>query len=68
MIARNYQRRTALTIMELLVSVSILTLLAPLLLPALLQARAMARRIAQNNQRQWGLFVSRVGDDLRRPG
>jgi Tfp pilus assembly protein FimT len=34
MIARNYQRRTALTILELLVSVSILALLAALLLPA----------------------------------
>src|SRR5262245_64952462 len=52
-----------LTILELLVTVTILTLLAALLLPAVLQARAAARRTTCiNNLRQWALAVHLYAD------
>jgi prepilin-type processing-associated H-X9-DG protein len=56
-------RPAGLTILELLVSVSVITLLAGLLLPAVLHARAAARRTAcLSNMRQWGLAVHMYAD------
>jgi prepilin-type processing-associated H-X9-DG protein len=47
----------------LLVSVSVITLLAGLLLPAVLQARATARRaVCQSNLKQWSLAVRLYAD------
>jgi len=52
-----------LTILELLVTVMVLTLLTGLLMPAVLEARSMARRTAcQSNLRQWGLAVQMYAD------
>jgi prepilin-type processing-associated H-X9-DG protein len=60
---RKNQPPGGLTILELLVSVTILTLLASLLLPAVLQARGAARRTAcRNNLRQWALAVHLYAD------
>jgi prepilin-type processing-associated H-X9-DG protein len=57
------RRPAGLTILELLVSVSVITLLAGLLLPAVLHDRASARRTAcQSNLRQWGLAVHMYAD------
>jgi prepilin-type processing-associated H-X9-DG protein len=57
------RRFTGLTILELLVSVSVITMLAALLLPAVLQGRAVARRTAcQANLRQWLLAVHMYAD------
>jgi prepilin-type processing-associated H-X9-DG protein len=62
MIARG-GRRYGLTILELLASVSVITLLSGLLLPAVLEARAAARRAAcQSNLRQWTLAVQQYAD------
>jgi competence protein ComGC len=48
------RRSAGLTILEMLTSISVITLLAGLLLPAILQGRAVARRTAcQSNLRQW---------------
>lgn len=63
MFTHKHQPATGLTILELLVTVTVLTLLAGLLLPAVLQARAAARRTAcQSNLRQWGLAVQMYAD------
>jgi prepilin-type processing-associated H-X9-DG protein len=57
------RRSAGLTILELLVSVSVITLLAGLLLPAVMHARASARRAAcASNLRQWGLAVHMYAD------
>jgi type II secretory pathway pseudopilin PulG len=57
------RRFAGLTILELLVSVSVITMLAALLLPAVLQGRAVARRTAcQSNLRQWLLAVHMYAD------
>jgi prepilin-type processing-associated H-X9-DG protein len=57
------RRPGGLTILELLVTVSVITLLVGLLLPAVLHARASARRVAcLSNLRQWALAVHMYAD------
>jgi prepilin-type processing-associated H-X9-DG protein len=61
--AAGRYHQTGLTLLELLISVAILTLLTGLLLPSVLQARSAARRTAcQSNLRQWGLAVQMYAD------
>ncbi len=56
-------RRSGFTLLELLVSVSIVTLIAAILLPAILSARATTRRIVcASNLQQWALAVRMYGD------
>jgi len=63
MIDRQNRPASGVTILELLVTVSVVTLLAGLLLPAVLQARAVARRTAcQSNLRQWALAAQMYAD------
>src|SRR4051812_35813417 len=51
------------TLLELLVSVSIISMLAAILLPAILQARASTRRTGcLSNLRQWTLAVRMYTD------
>ena len=51
--------RPGFTITELIVSMSILGLLAALVLPAVQQARESARRMkCENNLKQWGLAMA----------
>jgi prepilin-type N-terminal cleavage/methylation domain-containing protein/prepilin-type processing-associated H-X9-DG protein len=51
------------TLVELLVSVSIIALLAALLIPAIMQSRAATRRtVCQSNLRQWALAVRMYAD------
>src|SRR5690349_18907411 len=53
----------AFTLVELLVSVSIVAILGALLLPAMIQARATTRRAAcQSNLRQWALAAAMYAD------
>lgn len=63
MLACKQKRPTGFTIVELLVTISVIALLVSLLLPAVLQARAAARRTGcQSNLRQWGLAVHMYAD------
>src|SRR6476660_5546979 len=56
-------RRSGFTLLELLVSVSIIALLAAILLPAIMQARASTRRtVCASNLRQWSLAVRMYAD------
>ena len=56
-------RHSGFTLLELLVSVSIIALLAAILLPAIRQARAATRRtVCQSNLRQWALAVRMYAD------
>lgn len=51
------------TLVELLVTVSIVAMLAAILLPAILQSRAAVRRtVCQSNMRQWALAVRMYAD------
>src|SRR5262245_29133547 len=51
------------TLIELMVTVSIVALLAAILLPAIMQSRAAARRtVCQSNQRQWTFAVRMYAD------
>jgi prepilin-type N-terminal cleavage/methylation domain-containing protein/prepilin-type processing-associated H-X9-DG protein len=51
------------TLLELLVTVSLITLLAAILLPAILQARASTRRtVCASNLRQWSLAARMYAD------
>jgi prepilin-type N-terminal cleavage/methylation domain-containing protein/prepilin-type processing-associated H-X9-DG protein len=53
----------AFTLLELLVSVSVVALLAAILLPAITQSRAATRRtVCQSNLRQWALAVRMYAD------
>ena len=56
-------RSSGFTLVELLVSVSIVALLAAILLPAIMQARAATRRtVCLSNLRQWTLAVRMYTD------
>src|SRR5689334_9876397 len=56
-------RHSGFTLLELLVSVSLISLLAAILLPAVLQARAATRRTAcVSNLKQWALAVRMYAD------
>ena len=56
-------RHSGFTLLELLVSVSIIALLAAILLPAIMQARASTRRtVCLSNLRQWTLAVRMYTD------
>src|SRR5438874_4532910 len=56
-------RHSGFTLLELLVSVSIITVLAAILLPAIVQARALTRRtVCLSNLRQWTLAVRMYTD------
>src|SRR5262245_21444205 len=56
-------RRLGFTLLELLVTVSVLTLLAAILLPALIQSRAATRRtVCVSNLKQWALAVRMYAD------
>jgi prepilin-type processing-associated H-X9-DG protein len=57
-------RRVGFTLLEILVTVSILTMLVAILLPAVVQARAISRRAAcQSNLRQWVLAAQMHADN-----
>jgi prepilin-type N-terminal cleavage/methylation domain-containing protein/prepilin-type processing-associated H-X9-DG protein len=56
-------RATGFTLLELLVSVSVITVLVATLLPAVLQSRAVARRTnCQSNLKQWALAAQLYAD------
>ena len=56
-------RHSGFTLLELLVSVSIIALLAAILLPAIMQSRAATRRtVCLSNLRQWALAVRMYAD------
>ena len=58
-------RRTGFTLLELLVTVSIIALLIAILVPAVVQARAVSRRtVCQSNLKQWGLAVQMYADAI----
>ena len=60
---RRANRHSGFTLLELLVSVSIIALLAAILLPAIVQARASTRRtVCISNLKQWGLAVRMYAD------
>jgi prepilin-type N-terminal cleavage/methylation domain-containing protein/prepilin-type processing-associated H-X9-DG protein len=56
-------RHSGFTLLELLVTVSLISLLAAILLPAVLQARAMTRRtVCISNLKQWAVAVRLYAD------
>jgi prepilin-type N-terminal cleavage/methylation domain-containing protein/prepilin-type processing-associated H-X9-DG protein len=56
-------RRSGFTLLELMVTVSLISLLAAILMPAILQARAATRRtMCVSNLKQWGLAVRMYAD------
>jgi prepilin-type processing-associated H-X9-DG protein/prepilin-type N-terminal cleavage/methylation domain-containing protein len=56
-------RRTAFTLIELVMSVSIVALLMAILVPAVMHARSLARRtMCQSNLRQWALGAQSYAD------
>jgi prepilin-type N-terminal cleavage/methylation domain-containing protein/prepilin-type processing-associated H-X9-DG protein len=56
-------RRSGFTLLEILVTVSIITMLVAILVPAVMQARAMSRRtVCQSNLRQWALGIQMYAD------
>ncbi|HEX3599496.1 MAG TPA: DUF1559 domain-containing protein [Lacipirellulaceae bacterium] len=56
-------RRSGFTLLELLVTVSIITMLIAILVPAIMQARAVSRRtVCQSNLKQWALAVQMYAD------
>ena len=63
MVRTRTHRRTGFTLLELLVTVSIISLLAALLVPAIMQSRAATRRtVCQSNLRQWALGARMYAD------
>lgn len=59
----HVNRHSGFTLLELLISVSIIALLAAILLPAILQSRATTRRIVcASNLRQWAFGVQMYAD------
>jgi prepilin-type N-terminal cleavage/methylation domain-containing protein/prepilin-type processing-associated H-X9-DG protein len=63
---RVCRRRTAFTLVELLVVISVIALLMGMLMPALGRARGIAKRMAcQNNLRQIGIAFRAYLDDNR---
>jgi prepilin-type N-terminal cleavage/methylation domain-containing protein/prepilin-type processing-associated H-X9-DG protein len=62
--AHRRRQRRGLTLIELMVVISILSILAALLLPALARAREMARRtFCNNNMKQIGLVMRMYADE-----
>ena len=61
--ATGSERRIGFTLLEILVTVSILTMLIAVMVPAVMQARATTRRtVCQSNLRQWALGVQMYAD------
>jgi prepilin-type processing-associated H-X9-DG protein len=62
--ATGSDRRIGFTLLEILVTVSILTMLIAILVPAVMQARAVSRRsVCQSNLRQWVLAAQMYADN-----
>jgi prepilin-type processing-associated H-X9-DG protein len=61
--ASGSDRRIGFTLLEILVTVSILTMLTGMLVPAVMQARGVTRRtVCQSNLRQWALGAQMYAD------
>ena len=58
------KRRTAFTLVELLVVIAVIALLMSILMPALQRVRKMAKAtMCRSNVRQWGLIFKLYGED-----